>query len=118
MPTVDDYDRLFEERDKEFDDFVLTDAQEALAEARKNQGTEVKGRIGGKVGAGVVVEVVETLEEIFVAFKWEDIEDHVVLTKLLAAFAGSSWEEWQPAQHPTRDLDEEAGETCFSYVKA
>jgi hypothetical protein len=119
MPTADDYERLFEERDEEFDDFVLSDAQEALAEARQTPGIEIQRLIGGRVGTGVVVEVVETLEEIFVAFKWEDVhEDELILIKMLAAFVpNSTWDQWRQARLPTRELDESAGETCFSYLK-
>jgi hypothetical protein len=118
MPTADDYARLFEERDEEFNDFVFSDAQALLSEARENQGVEVQGIVGGQIGAGVVVEVVETAEEVFVAFRWRDITDQSFLIKLLAAFApDSTWEQWRQAQLPTRQLNEAGGETCFSYVK-
>ena len=118
MPTEVDYERLFEDRDEEFDDFVLADAQELLSEARARPGDEIQGIVGGHVGAGVLVDVVDTEEEIFVVFHWRDISDQNVLFKLLAAFVpDSTWEQWRQSRFPRRDLDAEAGEVCFSYVK-
>src|SRR5262249_23436445 len=63
MPTEDDYEALFQERAFRFAETLAEDAQALLARARLNLGFEEVGLIGGEETTGVVVEVVESLEE-------------------------------------------------------
>lgn len=117
-PTAEDYEALYEERDQWFYDHALGDAQELLAVARADPGFEARGVIGKAIDTGVVVEVIETLEEIFVAFMWADLPpDPTAMATLLAAFVPESQlEDWQSGgSHPTRALEE--GEALFRYLK-
>lgn len=106
-----------EERDEWFYDYAKQDAQELLEEARANAGEEVRGVIGRQVSAGVAVEVVETAEETFVIFKWEDIPDETIFMTLLNAFySGVSYRDWDDSRlFPLRVL--EPGETAWCYLK-
>lgn len=115
-PTVADYEMLFEEEDLYFLDFVEQDAQESLEVARQNPDTEVEVLIGRAIGTTIVVEVVETLEETYVAFSWKQVENAGHLDNLLALLRGfypdSRWEDWEmPGRLPTRELRDNEG--CF-----
>lgn len=114
-PTTDDYELLFEEEDAYFFDFVEQDAQESLEVARQHPDQEIEVEIGRKVGTSIVVELVETMEETYVAFSWEQIHDlDTPLTLLQAFYPGSRWEDWQTDKPlPTRPLND--GEVCFSH---
>ena len=67
-PTENDYEALFLDRDRRFVETLPRDAQVLLARARSNPGVEQTGVIGGEETTGVLVEVVETLEETYVVF--------------------------------------------------
>jgi hypothetical protein len=111
-PTEDDYARLLEERDERFVDLVLDDAQALLKEARATPGEEVASVIGGEATVGVLVDVVDTLSETYVAFSAEEV-GYARLVLLLAGFypeaAGTDWE--QCRDFPTRELRD--NELCF-----
>ena len=63
LPTEEDYKALFDDHGHRAAMVAPEEAQELLAEARANEGVEVRGVLGEAAGVGVVVEVVETLEE-------------------------------------------------------
>jgi hypothetical protein len=116
-PTAVDYEALFAERDERFVDLVHGDAQALLAEARREPGTEKRAVIGGEANVGCVVEVVETLDETYVAFFIEEVtyERFVIL---LNAFYVSRFEEWEQVHEmPHRQIDEASGEVCYRYLR-
>jgi hypothetical protein len=116
-PTPVDYEALFAERDERFVDLVHGDAQALLAEARREPGTEKRAVVGGEASVGCLVEVVETLDETYVAFFIEEVtyERFVIL---LNAFYVSRYEEWEPVRElPHRAIDEASGEVCYRYLK-
>lgn len=118
-PTADDYERLFEERDEWFDDHVLPDAQELLAEARSDPGHEHRATIGGEAPVGCLVDVVSTLEETYIALFPLDLPDHQQLIKILAAFFPESrYEDWEIVDAlPTRKLDQDQGEFGYRLLR-
>ncbi len=113
-PTADDYERLFEERDEWFDDHVLPDAQELLAEARSHPGNEHRRTIGGEAPVGCLVEVVSTLEETYIALFPLDLDHQQFIKILTAFFPDAGFEDWEPVDAlPTRKLNQDEGE--FGY---
>jgi len=116
-PTAADYEALFAERDERFVDLVQGDAQALLAEARREPGAEKRAVVGGEANVGCLVEVVETLDETYVAFFVEEVtyERFVIL---LNAFYVSRFEEWEPVKEmPHRPIDERSGEVCYRYLR-
>lgn len=116
-PTPADYEALFAERDERFVDLVQGDAQALLAEARRAPGIEKRSLVGGEANVGCLVEVVETLEETYVAFFIEEVtyERFVIL---LNAFFVSRFEEWEQVHEmPRRAIDEASGEVCYRYLR-
>jgi hypothetical protein len=59
LPTAEDYKRLILERDRRFIDAVRVEAPIILHDARQDPGTEVRRRLGGELGAGIAVEVLQ-----------------------------------------------------------
>jgi len=116
MPTVDDYEALFLDRDRRFVETMSADAQALLERARSNPGIEQVGLIGGEETTGVVVEVVETLEETHVAFALT-VADYTRIVLLLAAFyPGATFMEWElVGSLPTRTLRE--NEMCYRILR-
>jgi hypothetical protein len=116
-PAAADYEALFAERDERFVDLVHRDAQALLAEARREPGAEKRAVVGGEANVGCLVEVVETLEETYVAFLIEQVtyERFVIL---LNAFYVSRFEEWEQVREmPHRPIDEASGEVCYRYLR-
>ena len=116
-PTAIDYEALFAERDERFVDLVQGDAQALLAEARSEPGAEKRAVVGGEATVGCLVEIVETLEETYVAFFIEEVtyERFVIL---LNAFYVSRFEEWEQVKEmPHRPINEGSGEVCYRYLK-
>jgi hypothetical protein len=112
-PTKDDYVALLEERAERFVDLVFKQAQELLDEARTAPGEEVSRVIGGEATVGLVVEVVETLNETHVAFFIQDLGsgDRFVLL-LKAFFPEAQFADWELVdEFPTREL--RVGEVCY-----
>jgi hypothetical protein len=68
LPTEEDYAALFDDRGRRFADTLYDDAQQLLARARSNPGVEHAGILGGEQATALVVEIVDTLEETYVAF--------------------------------------------------
>ncbi len=116
-PATVDYEALFAERDERFIDLVQRDAQALLAEARREPGVEKRAVVGGEANVGCLVEVVETLEETYVAFFVEEVTyERVVI--LLNAFFVSRFEEWEQVKEmPHRPIDQASGEVCYRYLR-
>lgn len=116
LPTEADYRSLFLDRDARFADAVIEDAQALLQRARENEGEEQRGVLGGKIGVGVVVDVVETLEETYVAIQVMNLERGWLEIVLGAFFPDAAMDRWEPVtRFPTRDLRED--ELCWRHLK-
>lgn len=117
-PTEADYALLEEERARRFIEFAQADAEALLARAEQQPGVETRGVIGRAEEVGVVVVVVETMDELFLAFSAAAFLDPDRGIVLLAVFGpeGSVWTDWRRADAlPTRALG--PGELCFSIVR-
>ncbi len=114
LPTEGDYAALFDDRGQRFADTLYDDAQQCLARARSNPGVEQVGVLGGEQATAVVVNVVDTLEEIYVAFSVADI-DTVRLVMILSAFdVDAPFPDWDLVEtFPTRPLRLDDGEICY-----
>lgn len=117
-PSDADRERLDDDRDEIFLDRLEADAQELLAEARQALGEERRGLIGGASTVGVLVEVVETLEETYIAISLSDLRfNNTMVTFILAAFFPGDFSEWQMADElPTRPRNEEAHEVVYRHL--
>lgn len=114
LPTVDDYERLFRDRASRFASTVATDAQSLLAAARTNPGVEQRGLVGGEQHLGAVVEVVETLEETYVAFSLVGLNSTRIIMLLAAFFPDAEFSDWDPVDAlPTRPLQTEDAEIGY-----
>lgn len=115
MPTVQDYTSLFRDRGRRFAETVATDAAALLAQARAEPGREHKGILGGAQHAGVVVNVVDTLEETYVAFPVPAVEGYArILVMLRAFFVDAAFSDWELVDAlPTQQLDDANGEICY-----
>jgi hypothetical protein len=114
LPSPADYAALFSERTQRFAMLVPDDAAQLLALARARPGEEHRGVIGGQLGVGVAVEVVDPLEEAYVAVK--ACPSPEALAVVMAAFfpeASADELEW-PAEMPDRALGPD--EVCFRYL--
>jgi hypothetical protein len=119
LPTEDDYVALFDDRGRRFTETLYEDAQDLLARARSTPGVEQVGILGGEETTAVVVEVVDTLEETYVAFSVARMDDASRVVMILAAFdvdaAFSNWE--LVTSFPTRRLRVDSGEICYRILR-
>lgn len=117
LPTEDDYESLFWDRAHRFAETLPQDAQSLLAKARSNPGVEQIGILGEQQNMSVVVEVIETLEETYVAFSLAQIFDYTVIVSILAAFFPNAvFSEWEPVSGlPTRALKKY--EVCYRILR-
>jgi hypothetical protein len=113
LPNEDDYAALFEDRGRRFVETVYEDAQSLLERARATPGVEQVGRLGGEEDTGVLVEVVETLEETYVAFSVAKMESERRLLIILGAFdVEAEFKDWELVDFmPTRALRPD--EVCY-----
>ena len=118
LPTEEDYAALFDDRGRRFADTLYKDAQQLLARARSDPGVEQIGVLGGEEATAVVVDIVDTLEETYVAFSVAGI-DTSRLVMILGAFdveaAFSAWE--LVDMLPTRPLRVDDGEICYRILR-
>jgi hypothetical protein len=104
------------DRGEQFAGFVLTDAPALLAIACENPDTE-QVRIIGQEPVTIVVRVVETMEETFVAISGLRLTLPVLQLLLVSLYLHRGFEEWRPENRlPTRELDRVRAELCFSMV--
>jgi hypothetical protein len=85
LPTEADYERLFSDRDHRFADVVEAEANDLLERARQSPGEEHRAVIASQLGVGGAIEVVDTLEETYVAIRYRGLTPDS-LPILLAAF--------------------------------
>jgi nucleotide-binding universal stress UspA family protein len=114
-PQPEDYEWLETDRADRLAEQLPEAAQELLAEARRQPNVEHR-RVIGTGEVGVLLEIVETLEETYVATSVRVMADPIGLVVLLAAFYPDrvlpDWR-FQP-RLPTRPL--EPGELCMSIL--
>lgn len=116
LPTADDYEALFLDRDRRFVETMSLDAQALLARARSNPGVEQVGLIGGEETTGVIVEVVETLEETHVAFTLTVVDYRRIVLLLAAFYPDATFKDWELVVIlPTRSLRE--NEMCYRILR-
>lgn len=116
LPMRGDYEGLIEDRNRRFADTVVDDAQRLLAEALEEPGIEKPAVLAGSVGVGVAVEVVETLEETYVAIRAHDLRPgwlDIVLAAFFPDCDSRSWE-WTDS-FPTRSLRDD--ELCYRHLR-
>jgi hypothetical protein len=118
MPTAFDYTSLFEDRGRRFAETVRQDAQALLVLARSNPGTEQVGLLGGEEAAGVLVDIVETLEETYVAFSVVRMDPTRPLIILRAFYPDVAFAEWEAVDRlPTRALRVNDGEIAYRVLR-
>lgn len=116
-PTAADYEALFTDRAERFSAVVEAEAQALLAAARLEPGTEQRRVIGTTRPVGVVVHIVETLEETYVAVLGDTTGPTELQLLLVALFPDRPFDHWrQERRLPTRDLDFRRAEFCLSIV--
>ena len=82
----------------------------------RTRGVEVRGVLGEAAAVGVVVEVVETLEETAIAFDLHQVPAAWVTLIPAWFFPESRFEDWDHTiEFPTRDLA--PTEICLRYLK-
>jgi hypothetical protein len=114
LPTQADQDALERDRADRLAAALPAEAQRLLAEARAKPETEVSGTLGAS-DVGVVVVVVQTLEEIHVAISGATTKQ--IYAILAAFFPEASVGEWTvETRLPTRDLRADAFESCWSIL--
>jgi len=115
-PSDDDYEALEADRGEQFAAFVVTEAPRLLAAARATPDKEIVWVIGPEPVA-IVVQVVETLEETFVAFSVLRQPPQLFQLLLVALYPDRGFKDWRPEPRlPTRELDRTWAEFCLSIV--
>jgi hypothetical protein len=105
-PTEADYQSLFRDRAQRFATVVGAEAADLLAAARAEPGVEQRGVLGDRLGVGVSVEVVETLEEIYLAVQMRGLAPEDWPIVLAAFFPGQAADDIEDAKRmPHRDLE-------------
>jgi len=116
-PRAADYEALRDDRAERFAAVVEAEAQDLLAAARAHPGIEQNHVIGTTQPVGLVVHLVETLEETYVAVYGDTIGVAQLQLLLVALYPDRAFEEWRPEERlPTRDLNLARGEFCLSIV--
>jgi hypothetical protein len=116
LPTEDDYAALFEDRGHRFADTVHDDAQRLLELARSTPGLEQVGTVGGEETTGVLVDVVDTLEETYVAFSIERMDSERLIVILTAFYVDAEFSEWELVSNlPKRPL--RRNEVCYRILR-
>ncbi len=118
MPSVDDYQAMFDDRARRFAETVRRDAEALLARARAAPGAEHRGVLGGEQHIGVVVEVVDMLEETYVAFSLIGMSSERIVAVLAAFMPDARFNDWERAPDlPTRPLDARSAEVCYRILR-
>lgn len=113
LPTKEDYERMFEDRDRRFVDAVVYEAPLIVRKAEQTDG-EYRCTVGGSLGAGLSIEIDNELEAraMTVAFAATDIETFEQGQLLLSALHPGQWE--MASAMPSRDL--EPSEVAFTII--
>jgi hypothetical protein len=118
LPTEDDYAALFDDRGYRFTETLYEDAQRLLDRARLRPGAEQVGVLGGEETTAVVVEVVDTLKETYVAFSVARMDASRVIMILGAFDVKAEFSDWElVARFPTRPLRLQDGEVCYRILR-
>lgn len=118
LPAAEDYEALFDDRARRFAETVERDAQELLRRARATPGVEQRGVLGRQAPVGVVVDIVDTLEETYVAFTLADMTAQKIVLVLRAFMPSARFSDWEPAAHlPTRPVDTQKAEVCYRILR-
>jgi len=117
-PTEKDLVALLRDRSRRFVETLAEDAQALLERARSNPGVEHAGLLGGEQLAGVAVDIVEVLEETYVAFSVRGMDYGRLLLILGAFYPDATFKEWElVAALPTRALSALEGEVCYRILR-
>ena len=116
-PEREDYERLNDERAERFVALAPQELAELLEAAEEKTGQEVRAVIGGVEQLGLLVVVVETLDELFVACSQAALADPTRVSIILTGLCPDrAWDDWDFVRElPTRVL--RAGEICFSILR-
>jgi hypothetical protein len=118
MPTAADYTALFEDRGRRFVETVQQDAQALLELARSSPATEQVGLLGGEEATAVLVDIMETLEETYVAFSVVRMDPTRPLIILRAFYPDVAFAEWEAVDRlPTRPLRITDGEVAYRLLR-
>lgn len=118
LPTEDDYAALFDDRGQRFVETVYEDAQGLLCKARLAPGQEHVAILGGEEQTSVVVDVVDTLKETYVAFSVARIDYSRIILILAAFYPKAEFAEWEQVEDfPTRPLRLQDGEICYRILR-
>lgn len=117
-PTEDDYAALFDDRGYRFTDTLYEDAQQLLSRARSNPGLEQVGVLGGEESAAVVVDVVDILQETYVAFSVARMNYDRPVMILGAFYPETPFWDWElVTTFPTRPLHIDQSEVCYRLLR-
>lgn len=114
MPRPADYEAFFRDRDARLTEAIVHEGKELLQAARDRPGEEQTATLG-VLGVGVTVEVVETLEEVFLAVKAGPLTEETLNMLFAVFFPDKDFEEISSAAAlPSRSLNEdELGFRCL-----
>lgn len=116
MPIRADYEWLRDDRSSRAVTNAVRDGKILLSAARAKLGSEVRGTVALQ-DVGVVVEVVESVTETYVAIKMRHITPEGLQLVLLGFYPERDFGEWQPGRpFPARPIDVEDAEMCFSIL--
>ncbi len=116
LPTEGDYKTFIADRNQRFADTVVIEAQDLLDIAQEEAGVEQRGTLGQKTGVGVVVEIVETLEETSIAITIDSLPPGWLDTILAAFDPNLTYNDWELTdKFPTRAL--KPNEICYRHLK-
>lgn len=117
LPTAADRQALAEDHAEQFAHVVGGEAPELLVAARARPGVEQRRVIGTTQPVGLLVHVVDTLEETFVAVYGDTTMLAQLQLLLVALYPDRAFDEWRCEQRlPTRELNLTRGEFCLSIV--
>ena len=106
LPEERDYKALFDDRASRFAGVARHDAVQLLEAARAAPGQEQRGLVGGEVGVGVAVEIVETLTETYLAVKLRGLTTETLPILLAAFFPEYDFADIESAEElPNRSLE-------------
>jgi hypothetical protein len=115
-PADPDYEGLDADRGARFAAFVVADAPAVLAAARADPDTEQTLAIGLEP-VTVLVRIVETMEETFVAISGINLTLEALQLLLVALYPERAFNDWrQEPRLPRRELDHSRAEFCLSIV--
>jgi hypothetical protein len=116
-PVAEDYEALADDRAERYAAVVATEGPGLLAQARATLGAEVREVIGTTQPVGLVVHVVETLEQTFVAVFGDRTDLAALQLLLVSLYPDHPFNDWTTETClPTRELDHSRGEFCLSIV--